>query len=132
DAADRQMSAWGATELGMMYRRTTAEDEAIVSLQKAIELYEGIPDLMGAAWASGELAGCYVQQGRLDYAFEVFDKNKALLRRINGRGHQVTADRLATAPSWLVVAEQSSGVDRAAKLKFARRACATAIRQSKH
>jgi class 3 adenylate cyclase/tetratricopeptide (TPR) repeat protein len=130
ETADDQVLAWGLHGLGRTLWHTGAFEEAAAHLKRSVELYRTVPDYPAIAEATGDLAHCWLRQGRLAEAQAVLDDcNRTIsVRRL--RGVVCTRPRLALAEAHLAALEARIGNRRRA-FRCARRACRAALRQAK-
>lgn len=56
-------------------------EEAIISLERAVELAEKVPDHNFRAWSSGYLGRCYLQKGDLKRAQTMLEEGNHLRRK---------------------------------------------------
>ena len=131
DAADHQVWAWGLHGCGRTLWHTGALDEAVTYLQHAIELYKAIPDYQTVAEASSDLGECYLSQGKLTEALAALEESNQLIAQRRLRGVHCTRPRNGLAEAYLAMADQAEERERAEWLRRAKRACRTALKQSK-
>ncbi len=131
DAGDHQSWAWGSNALGTVLWRVGAPEEGARCLNEAIAVFEGIPDHGSVASASGDLAHCYLLQGKVEEAIALLEVTDRLISERKIHGFNCTEPRLAMAKASLLAAEQAGEGERAALLKKAKQACKLARKQAK-
>jgi class 3 adenylate cyclase/tetratricopeptide (TPR) repeat protein len=131
DAGDHQARAWGLNQLGALLWRIGAPDEGARCLEEAIAVFEGIPDHGSVASASGDLARCYLLQGRAEEAAALIEGMNRLIAERKLRGFYSTEPSFASAEAALLALERATEDERPALLKPAQRACKVARKQAK-
>ncbi len=124
DAADSQVLGWGLQDLGMITALVEgAYDRGNEHLERAIDLFEAIPDYQSVVSALGYLGQSYLHAGALDRALGVLDRAKGVIRQHRVRGPNATPALYAMAAASLEVAERAAPSERVRVLREARRAC---------
>jgi len=131
DSNDLQVWCWGLAEAGPAQKGMGRLEEAIINLERAVNLAEGVPDHMFRAWASGHLARCYLQKGDLERALGMLEECDHLSRKHNVRANFNKPLRNGLVDVYLSAAEQSDGPERADCLKKAKIACEKALKFGK-
>jgi tetratricopeptide (TPR) repeat protein len=133
DGADSQVLAWGSECLGSVQWRAglATEEETVRYLQRAIELYQAIPDYSGLAETHGELGQCYLRYGKPHEALPILEEGQRLIARHGVTSAFVMSAFHGLAWAYLALAEQATGAERARWLRKAGRACRAASKNSK-
>lgn len=131
EAADRQVSAWGLLWRATVKWRIGPVGEAIGDLEKAIDLFNGIPDHVGSAWANSILGGCYLRQGDFTRALPILEDAIRSITEKRLKGLLITSVPLILAETYVLIAEKAVGPRRTHMIRTATRACRAAMKQSK-
>src|SRR6476646_5660431 len=107
-----------------------APDEAIAHLVRASDLLDAVPDYLRAGFARGELGRCYLHQGNVQRGLAVLEESASRLAEHRVSGYFCGSVRNGLAEAYLLQAEQAQGAERAAALKRAQRACASAVKEA--
>jgi len=129
--ADLQTQCWGLYTQGRAQWRLGNFDQAIASLQEAIQIAEAIPSHGVLIGASGDLAQCHLRQGQLEKALSTLQIcQKLYIEHSVGWGHETPLFN-GLAEGYLLAAERSDTTNRAGWLKKAENACRNAIGRGK-
>lgn len=129
DAEARAPWCWGETTLGSVLRRQGKLGEAILHLQKAIELADTIPDYIYRITAGAELGLCYLRQGNYERAIAELEtclRVKQEYRVMHFYSDATIFNNLAETYLWL--AEQDNETRRNVSLNKAKSACDSALK----
>ena len=131
-AGDPHLTSWGQNGLGLLALTVGPLDEAAAHLSAVCDLTGRISSFRMQAGAGGLLAICRLRQGRLTEAAAAVATSLALIEARNLRG-EWSADPLnAFAELCLARAARLTGAPRREALRAARRACAKALRCTRH
>jgi len=130
ERVDPQVQCWGLSAQGVVQQRLGELDEAIVTLQEAIELAKAIPDHAFRISALADLGRCYLRQGDLEGGLAMLQESQEFYAPYLG-GDSYASLRNGLVEAYLLAAEQGDKTERADWLKRARRACKDALRQGK-
>jgi class 3 adenylate cyclase/tetratricopeptide (TPR) repeat protein len=131
ETSDPQASGWGLTEMGRTLLQTGQVREAVEHLEKAVELFRGIPDVRWVVVAGSALGQGYLRQGRLQDALERFEEVTRLVATRRLRGFHRTHARIGVADVYIASAEHALPAARPEALRRARQACRGALQQSR-
>jgi class 3 adenylate cyclase/tetratricopeptide (TPR) repeat protein len=133
DSGDRLLLVGGLIRQGSVKQRLGRLEAAIAHLKEAVEVAEAVPYVSGRVNAGNALARCYLSQGQWQSALATLEANQRLIIEHKMRLHPVMHNVLfsSLAGTYLLAAEQSETVGRAAWLKKAGRACRAAMRYRK-
>jgi len=132
DSSNRTMEACGEMIEGLAWKGIGDFDAACIHLQQCVDLASTIPFHYAGLVAGGELAQCHLRRGDMESAVAAITAAESLvpLYPVNG-GNALIPLNHARAERSLVMAEQSSGVERDRWLGQARRECDSARRRIK-
>ncbi len=131
-AGDPHLTVWGLNGLGLLAVTVGPLDVAAEYLSAVCDLSGRISSFRFQAGAGGMLTQVRLRQGRVSEAAEVIATSLALIETRNFRG-EWSADPLnAFAELCLAKALRLTGAPRREALRAARRACAKALRCTRH
>jgi tetratricopeptide (TPR) repeat protein len=131
EGSDPQVLCWGYFGLGATQIRLGQIDEAIGSLQRAIEIAEEVPDFHTQLGAGAWLGRCYLAKGELTQALLVVEDSQELF---SVHGVVVDAPYLGNSKSeiYLMAAESTNGEARQRWLKKAKRSCRDTVKVARN
>jgi class 3 adenylate cyclase/tetratricopeptide (TPR) repeat protein len=131
EGSDPQVLCWGHFGLGATRIRLGQLDEAIVNLQRAIEVAEEVPDFHTQLGAGAWLGRCYLAKGELEQALSVVEDSQKLF---SVHGIVVDAPYLGNSTSdiYLAAAEYAAGKAREEWLMKAERSCRDTIKVARN
>lgn len=131
EGSDPQVLCWGLFGLGATQMRLGQLNEAIVNLQRAIEVAEEVPDFHTQLGAGAWLGRCYLEKGQLEQALAVIEEKQELFS-IHGTVVDAAYLGNSTSDVYLESAEQTTGKVRQAWLKKAKRSCRDTIKVARN
>jgi tetratricopeptide (TPR) repeat protein len=106
-------------------------DEASSLLNRAREVFEAAPDPVSLAHCLSDIGFCHLRRGELEPAITTLERSRELITRYRLRGDLTSQTYVGLAECLVQLAEVSSGADRKAALKRARRATRAALRHAR-
>jgi class 3 adenylate cyclase/tetratricopeptide (TPR) repeat protein len=132
DAGDHHVWGWGLQGLGRTMWQIGKPEAGIPYLEKAIELFESVPDYQLVVCASGDLGQCCLSLGEVARAAAVLERGRDMIESRRFRGPFCTEARNALAETYLMLCDQEArSPHRHAVLERARTACTMALRQAR-
>jgi tetratricopeptide (TPR) repeat protein len=132
DSGDRLSQCAGLSRQGFAQRGLGQLEEAVDSLQQAMEISKSVPNYLVYVDSGGELGQCYVQLGELEQAFTVFEEcRRASIEQNLMKSPVTTRFREGLAEAYLLAAKRADPSEKADWLKKAGRACQDALKQGK-
>lgn len=131
EAADQQSWGWGIQGVGVIQDWAGKFDAAVASLQQGVVLLKGVPDHQGTVCSSGNLARCYLRQGKVSEAMAVLGDSRQLVAKHGLRSFLCVPTWASLAQTHLMLVEQAEEEARAAALRDAKRSCQMALAQGK-
>ena len=130
-SGDRQTLALGLADRGfLVLHREGNPDLAASLLERAIELFEAVPDLSSVTWARAAKVECLLHMGDLDRALCVAEENAITIARHRLTGPYITVPLNSLAAARLAALERDAAAP--GQVKAARTACLHALRVGRH
>jgi tetratricopeptide (TPR) repeat protein len=131
EAADGQLQRFGLHYRGAALSRAGDLEDAASHLERAVERYEAVPEVIGMAHAAGDLGLCYARLGDLGRAIELLERANAQLDERGLTAGGCVPARAALAEVYALAAERASGAERAALLRKCEAAGRASLRLGK-
>ncbi len=133
DAADRLMWGDALGAQGFAEQRLGRLEEALFHLKQAIEITEAAGNIYFRLLVGNDLGQCYLRQGQWQAALDTLETNRQFIVKHNFSRDPGSNAMLRNGFAWayLLAAEKSDPVARAAWLKKAERACRAALKWGK-
>jgi len=131
-SGDRQILALGLADGGLLVLHHDASPESATPLlERAIELFQTVPDLSSVTWARAALVECLVHMGNLDRALREAEENAAVIGKHTLSGPYITVPLNSLAAARLAAVDRDGKTARDAVFKAARAACRQALREGR-
>jgi class 3 adenylate cyclase/tetratricopeptide (TPR) repeat protein len=131
-SGDRQILALGLADGGFLALHQDASPEsAMPVLERAIELFETVPDLSSVTWARAALVECLLHMGDLDRALRVAEENATVIAKHGLGGLYITIPLNSLAAARLAAVDRDGRTAGYAVLKAARAACRPALAEGR-
>jgi class 3 adenylate cyclase/tetratricopeptide (TPR) repeat protein len=131
DTGDSVVLAWGLQERARTLWHLGRFDEASSLLNRAREVFEAAPDPVSLAHCLSDIGLCHLRRGELEPAIATLERSRELITAYRLRGDLTSQTYVGLAECLVQLAEVSSGADRKAALKRARRATRAALRHAR-
>jgi class 3 adenylate cyclase/tetratricopeptide (TPR) repeat protein len=131
-SGDRQTLALGLSDGGILalYHEGKPESAAPL-LERAIELFEAVPDLSSVTWARAALVECLLHKGDLDRALRVAEENAIMIAKHRLSGPYITVPLNSLAAARLAALDRDGTTAGRVKFKAARVACLQALAEGR-
>ncbi|HEV8230088.1 MAG TPA: adenylate/guanylate cyclase domain-containing protein [Candidatus Limnocylindria bacterium] len=130
-SSDRRIQAFGPHCRAYVLSWAERIEESRTEFERALAMYEAIPDHLSMLIALGQLATVLLRAGEIERASAMIDRGERLAREHRLRGWGLTPLLIAQAGALLGAAEGSAGSERASLLERAARTCTRLRAQGK-
>ncbi len=131
EGSDLQVQCWGLYLQGCCLQRRGLLDEAVSSLQEAVELAEKVPDYSSRVGAGGALGRCYLRQGALEQGLDTLWSSQQVYAEHGAAWSNDCELYEGLTEAYLLAVEQSDGAERTDWLRKAKGACRGTLRRGK-
>ncbi len=131
-SGDRQTLALGLSDAGFLALHQEGDPESVAPLlERAIELFEAVPDLSSVTWARAALVECLLHTGDLDRALRMAEENATVIAKHRLGGLYITVPLNSLAAARLAALDRDGATADRAIVKAARAACVQALREGR-